>query len=79
MGQDQANQDKTSGESANDHFHKLFSCLNKTDRYKNSEGHAVEGAANGMGRQWATACRTADQFVPGKPKSAADQGAYNDS
>ena len=76
MSQQETDEDKTASESANDHFHRLFIVFSvKAAGYQRPNYHAVKRADNRIARQGTSPGRTADKFVVGKPKAAADQGA----
>jgi hypothetical protein len=73
MSQQEADENESSGESANDHFHKEFFLSSvETARNQRPEDHAVETADKGVARQRANSSRTADEFVISETQTTAD-------
>jgi hypothetical protein len=76
VGQQEADKNECSSESANDHFHKdAFLSSVETGRHQRSDDHAVETAGKWVARQWASPGRTADKFVVSEAQCAPDYRA----
>lgn len=80
MRQQKANEDESSGESANNHFHIEFSLSSvETGRDQSSYDHAVETANNRVARQRASTGRTADASVISEAQTTTDYRTNNDT